>query len=64
MSLSRKDDKHNADLVDEISDSFNRAVARQRDSRDSDTDHDGEVQRPAPRFVVTGDQRVPPARPR
>lgn len=58
MAVSRKDEKHNSDLVDEISDSFNRAVAKNQQA--SDAEHE-----PAkPRFVVTGDQRIPPKRPR
>ncbi|MGH3433371.1 MAG: hypothetical protein ACRDQB_11110 [Thermocrispum sp.] len=61
MSVSRKDNKHNADLVNEISDSFNRAMDRKKDG---DPGHDADEERAAPRFRVTGDQRVPPERPR
>jgi hypothetical protein len=62
VGVTRKDDKHNEDLVDEISDSFNRAVAKKQQA--GDPAHDADPKRPAPRFVVTGDQRVPPKRPR
>ena len=61
MSLFRKHDKHNEDLVDEISDSFNRAIKRKRDG---DTSHEKDEKTAAPRFTVTGDKRVPPKPPR
>jgi hypothetical protein len=53
MSVARKDDRHNGDLVDEIADSFNRALGEKRAE-------DGEPKAEKPRFVVTGDNRVPP----
>jgi hypothetical protein len=52
MSVARKDDRHNEDLVGEISDSFNRALGEKRAE-------DGEPKAEKPRFVVTGDNRVP-----
>jgi hypothetical protein len=51
MSVARKDDRHNEDLVGEISDSFNRALSEKKTE-------DGGAQAPAPRFVVTGDSRA------
>ncbi|MFI6027746.1 hypothetical protein [Amycolatopsis magusensis] len=49
MSVSRKDDRHNEDLVDEIADSFSKAVrAKQEESGD---------ETPKPAFVITGDRR-------
>jgi hypothetical protein len=54
MSIARKDERHTEELVDEISDGFNRAVG-------GDKVEDG---KPAqPRFVITGDARsAPPPR--
>lgn len=63
MSISRKDDRHNEDLVDEIAEGFNRAMsatspAQRDDAEDqSDGEHVAEAPRGAPRFIVTGDQR-------
>jgi hypothetical protein len=53
MSVARKDDRHNDDLVGEIADSFNRAVGEKQAK-------DGELKADKPRFVVTGDNRVQP----
>ncbi|HEV7975959.1 hypothetical protein [Amycolatopsis sp.] len=53
MSVARKDDRHNDDLVGEIADSFNRAVGEKRVK-------DGEPAAEKPRFVVTGDNRTQP----
>jgi hypothetical protein len=53
MSVARKDDRHNGDLVDEIADSLNRALGEKRAE-------DNEPKTEKPRFVVTGDNRVPP----
>lgn len=60
MGVSRKDDKVNEDLVEEISDSFNRAVAKRQAA--GDVAHADEEPQAKPRFVVTGDQRNPPKR--
>lgn len=63
MSVARRDDRHNDDLVREISDSFNRAVAKRPDpagSADAAAPKGGEADSvtPAPpQFVVTGDRR-------
>jgi hypothetical protein len=54
MSVARKDDRHNDDLVGEIADSFNRAVGEKKRTED------GEPGTEKPRFVVTGDARVVP----
>jgi hypothetical protein len=54
MSVARKDDRHNDDLVGEIADSFNRAVGEKKRTED------GESRAEKPRFVVTGDARVTP----
>ncbi|MCU1682242.1 MAG: hypothetical protein JWQ81_2981 [Amycolatopsis sp.] len=51
MSVLRKDDRHNEDLVGEISDSFNRALSKKKAE-------DGEPAAEQPRFVVTGDSRA------
>ncbi|NIJ13989.1 hypothetical protein FHU38_004333 [Saccharomonospora amisosensis] len=57
MSIARKDDRHNADLVREISDSFARAV----DNEPEPTAEPGtEPAESRPRFVITGDKRFPP----
>ncbi|MEU6643737.1 hypothetical protein ABZ863_14460 [Saccharomonospora sp. NPDC046836] len=59
MSIARKDDRHNADLVREIADSFNRAVnAKEPDAEDA------AERTERPRFVVTGDMRNPPKKDR
>ncbi|WP_158885288.1 hypothetical protein [Amycolatopsis anabasis] len=52
MSVSRKDDRHNEDLVNEIADSFTRALGARKKSDEPEPER--------PRFVVTGDKRVPP----
>lgn len=54
MSVARRDDRHNEDLVNEISDSFNRAVGAKRS--ESDEEDEPQEQR-QPQFVVTGDNR-------
>lgn len=51
MSVARKDDRHNDDLVNEISDGFNRALNAK------EADQEGEKPQ-QPRFVVTGDSRA------
>jgi hypothetical protein len=53
MSVARKDDRHNENLVDEIADSFNRALSAKKAD-------EGEQKRERPRFVVTGDSRTAP----
>lgn len=57
MSIGRKDDRHNADLVREISDSFARAVEGESEPADEPGTEPAE---PRPRFVITGDKRFPP----
>ncbi|GAA1987730.1 hypothetical protein [Amycolatopsis minnesotensis] len=57
MSIARKDDRHNDDLVKEIAEGFNRAVGAKKTGDSGDS---GE--KPKPRFVVTGDNRTPPPR--
>lgn len=57
MSIARKDDRHNDDLVKEIAEGFNRAVGSKKSGDDA-----GEAEKPKPRFVVTGDSRTPPPR--
>ncbi|GAB3481746.1 hypothetical protein [Amycolatopsis cihanbeyliensis] len=56
MSVARKDDRHNEDLVAEIADNLNRRL-----STESREDAGAQEQeREQPRFVVTGDRRVQP----
>jgi hypothetical protein len=51
MGIQRRDEKHNEEPVDEISEGFNRAVGAKRDEEGV----------PAkPRFVITGDARATP----
>jgi hypothetical protein len=51
MGVQRKDEKHSEELVDEISDGFNRAVGAKQDDEGA----------PAkPKFVITGDARATP----
>ncbi|MBB3661881.1 hypothetical protein FB384_000785 [Prauserella sediminis] len=65
MNISRRDDRHNADLAKEISDSFNRAIGQRRTDdpetgeNPDDTESAGaETQeQPSPQFVITGDRR-------
>ncbi|WP_199433960.1 hypothetical protein [Qaidamihabitans albus] len=70
MSIARRDDRHNADLVKEIAEGFNRAVNTGRSGTDDNDDNDnndgtdgtdgqGGAAKEKPRFVVTGDSRVP-----
>ncbi|EME57520.1 hypothetical protein [Amycolatopsis decaplanina] len=56
MSIARKDDRHNEDLVREISDGFNRALGAEKA-----VEQDAEAAKPAaPKFVITGDSRATP----
>ncbi|RSN36209.1 hypothetical protein DL990_08770 [Amycolatopsis sp. WAC 01416] len=56
MSIARKDDRHNEDLVREISDGFNRALGAEEV-----VEKDTEAAKPAaPKFVITGDSRATP----
>ncbi|OLT48230.1 hypothetical protein BJF85_13465 [Saccharomonospora sp. CUA-673] len=64
MNISRRDDRHNADLAKEISDSFNRAIGakqateKPQDEQDKqDSGPQPDEQPPSPQFVVTGDKR-------
>lgn len=52
MSIARKDDRHKEDLVNEISEGFNRALAGKREPG-----ADAEKP-PVPQFRVTGDSRT------
>ncbi|MFD9891242.1 hypothetical protein [Amycolatopsis sp. NPDC058986] len=52
MSIARKDDRHNEDLVSEIADSFNRAVGEKK--------AEDETAEAKPKFVITGDSRATP----
>ncbi|PXY32409.1 hypothetical protein [Prauserella muralis] len=52
MSIARRDDRHNADLVREIAEGFNQAVGSRRED-----DEDGEPRQDKPRFTITGDSR-------
>ncbi|MFC4004241.1 hypothetical protein ACFS2C_20180 [Prauserella oleivorans] len=54
MSIARKDDRRNADLVREIAEGFDRAVNAQGEGSGGSETADGEDR---PRFVVTGDKR-------
>jgi hypothetical protein len=56
MSIARKDDRYNADLAAEISDSFNRAV-RGKQETDGDAGAESGEGGTRPQFVITGDQR-------
>ncbi|HET6285479.1 hypothetical protein P3102_04750 [Amycolatopsis sp. QT-25] len=59
MSIARKDDRHNEDLVREISDGFNRALGAEKAVEKDETDT--EAAKPAaPKFVITGDSRATP----
>jgi hypothetical protein len=54
MGVQRKDERHKEELVDDISEGFNRAVGAK-------PDEEGAPARP--KFVITGDARaVPPKR--
>ncbi|MGH3450577.1 MAG: hypothetical protein ACRDQW_07575 [Haloechinothrix sp.] len=62
MSIGRKDDRHNADLVDEIADGFSRAIAARPPAADpssdqSDGEHPDDSGQAKTSFVITGDQR-------
>ncbi|MCP2255892.1 hypothetical protein LY13_004674 [Prauserella aidingensis] len=65
MNISRRDDRHNADLAKEISDSFNRAIGqRKTDDPGTGDDPDGTegdgadaTEQASPHFVITGDRR-------
>jgi hypothetical protein len=51
MGVQRKDERHKEELVDDISEGFNRAVGAKRDEEGV----------PAkPQFVITGDARATP----
>ena len=50
MSLARKDDRHNEDLVEEIADGFKRTLKEPED----------EGKPKSPGFVITGDARSSP----
>ncbi|GAA4549109.1 hypothetical protein [Amycolatopsis samaneae] len=52
MSIARKDDRHNEDLVSEIADSFNREIGEKKTGEEN-----AEAK---PRFVITGDSRATP----
>ncbi|MFC9255060.1 hypothetical protein [Amycolatopsis thailandensis] len=57
MSIARKDDRHNEDLVREISDGFNRALGAEKAVEEKNE----EAEKPAaPQFVITGDSRATP----
>ncbi|EMD27510.1 hypothetical protein ACFWMR_32745 [Amycolatopsis thailandensis] len=57
MSIARKDDRHNEDLVREISDGFNRALGAEKAVEEKNE----EAAKPAaPQFVITGDSRATP----
>lgn len=55
MGVQRKAERHNEELVDDISDGFNRAVGAK---------HDEDGAPAKPKFVITGDARAttPPPR--
>lgn len=61
MSIARRDDRHNADLVKEIADGFNRAVNAEKPTDEGTEEKSGQER---PRFVVTGDNRAPEPRKR
>jgi hypothetical protein len=51
MGVQRKDERYKEELVDDISEGFNRAVGAKPDDEDA----------PAkPKFVITGDARATP----
>ena len=54
MGIQRKDERHSEELVDEISEGFNRAVGEKKTGEEA----------AKPRFVITGDARAaqPPRR--
>lgn len=56
MGIQRKDERHNEELVDEISDGFNRAVGA---PKATDAEEGASAK---PRFVITGDARATPPR--
>jgi|GEM_PF-6043031 len=58
MSVSRKDDQHNEDLVREIADSFNASMRSRRDAEDTDDAEADGTQESQHRLVITGDQRT------
>jgi hypothetical protein len=55
MSIARRDDRHNEDLVKEIAAGFNHALGAGQ--RTDEGENAGE-EPAAPRFVVTGDSRI------
>ncbi|ASR34291.1 hypothetical protein BAY61_04005 [Prauserella marina] len=63
MSILRKDDRHNEDLVGQIADTFTRAVnasaaAKQETDEGSGTGEPAPEPSEQPAFVVTGDRRA------
>ncbi|WP_410651934.1 hypothetical protein [Amycolatopsis sp. cmx-4-54] len=62
MSIARKDDRHNEDLVREISDGFNRALGAEKAVEKDEKGEKGTVaaKPAAPTFVITGDSRATP----
>ncbi|KFZ82523.1 hypothetical protein ED92_01080 [Amycolatopsis sp. MJM2582] len=59
MSIARKDDRHNEDLVREISDGFNRALGAEKAVEQDEKDA-AATKPAAPQFVITGDSRATP----
>ncbi len=57
MSIARKDDRHNEDLVREISDGFNRALGAEKAVEETGEE---KVKPAAPQFRITGDSRATP----
>jgi len=60
MSVSRKDDQHNEDLVREIADSFNASMRSRRAAEDAEDAEEAAAeatQESQHRLVITGDQR-------
>jgi len=58
MSVSRKDDQHNEDLVREIADSFGASMRARRVQRDADDADARGGASSGERLVITGDQRT------
>ncbi|MEU9690514.1 hypothetical protein [Amycolatopsis japonica] len=59
MSIARKDDRHNEDLVREISDGFNRALGAEKAVEQDEKDA-AAAKPAAPQFRITGDSRATP----
>ncbi|MGH3516720.1 MAG: hypothetical protein ACRDQ7_04775 [Haloechinothrix sp.] len=69
MSVFRRDDRHNADLVDEIADGFAKGLAARKpapeaSSGERDGEHAEDSTPAKPGFIITGDRRVSRDRPR